>query len=165
MSSPVIACARTSCQIGALGEREVHSIAEQLRPVRGFMRPPKHRIRECRYVFRHCAKTYSRHFKFSGHIRLSSYDQIGSLLRRSRTAAARNAAAITSPIHRPGALRNFPGPSTIIGSMGGLPGMDGAPSAPPPRRYASMAAKCEVLKKTFSTAKIAGSGKVAHKNA
>src|SRR4029077_6926956 len=44
-SSPVIACARTSCQIGALGKRDVHSIVEQLRLIRDSMRPPEHRIK------------------------------------------------------------------------------------------------------------------------
>src|ERR1700683_5348851 len=40
MSSPVIACASTSCQIGALAEREAHSMVEQLTVISGSMRPP-----------------------------------------------------------------------------------------------------------------------------
>src|ERR1700728_571079 len=40
MSSPVIACASTSWQIGALGEREAHSMVEQLTVISGSMRPP-----------------------------------------------------------------------------------------------------------------------------
>src|ERR1700740_3485225 len=43
-TSPVIACARMSCQIGALPEREVHSIAEQLTSISGSIFPPEHRI-------------------------------------------------------------------------------------------------------------------------
>src|ERR1700677_2524660 len=44
MSSPVMACARTSCQIAALGEREVHAGAE-LRAVTVSIHPPEHRIK------------------------------------------------------------------------------------------------------------------------
>src|SRR6266404_8585651 len=44
-SSPVIACARMSCQIGALGEREVHSIGEQLTSVSGSMFSPEQIIK------------------------------------------------------------------------------------------------------------------------
>src|SRR6267143_1209090 len=44
-SSPVIACARMSCQIGALGEREVHSIGEQLTSISGSMFSPEQIIK------------------------------------------------------------------------------------------------------------------------
>src|SRR5580704_15857295 len=42
ISSPVTACARMSCQIGAVGE--VHSTVEQLRPTSVSIRPPEHRL-------------------------------------------------------------------------------------------------------------------------
>src|SRR5436190_24153238 len=48
------------------------------------------------------------------HVQFSA-NQIGSRLRRSRTAAAMNAAANASPIQRPGVLRNFPGVSDVSG--------------------------------------------------
>src|ERR1700733_11845 len=44
ISSPVIAWARTSCQIAALGEREGHAVAE-LRAITVSIHPPEHRIR------------------------------------------------------------------------------------------------------------------------
>src|SRR6202795_2587317 len=44
-TSPVIACARMSCQIGALGEREVHSIGEQLTSISGSMFSPEQIIK------------------------------------------------------------------------------------------------------------------------
>src|SRR5713101_1596452 len=40
-SSPVMACARMSCQIGALGERELHCSVEELTSISGSMRPPE----------------------------------------------------------------------------------------------------------------------------
>ena len=43
-SSPVIACARMSCQIGALVEREVHAIGDAFTSSRGSMFPPEGRI-------------------------------------------------------------------------------------------------------------------------
>src|SRR6266436_2004551 len=44
-TSPVIACARMSCQIGALVKREVHSIGEQLTSISGSMFPPEQIIK------------------------------------------------------------------------------------------------------------------------
>src|SRR5216683_427135 len=44
-SSPVIACARMSCQIGALGKREVHSIGERLTSISGSMFSPEQIIK------------------------------------------------------------------------------------------------------------------------
>src|SRR6266705_548253 len=44
-SSSVIACASMSCQIGALGEREVHSIGEQLTSISGSMFSPEQIIK------------------------------------------------------------------------------------------------------------------------
>src|SRR5579862_2676757 len=46
ISSPVIACARTSCQIGAFGDREVHSMVEQLTLTSDSIHPPENRIKE-----------------------------------------------------------------------------------------------------------------------
>src|SRR5437016_8656445 len=43
--SPVIACARMSCQIGVLPEREVQSIAEQLTSISGSMFSPEQIIK------------------------------------------------------------------------------------------------------------------------
>src|ERR1700682_5907079 len=46
-------------------------------------------------------------------------NQIGSRLRRSLTADARNTAANISPIQRPDVVRNFPGVSAVNGSIAG----------------------------------------------
>src|ERR1700687_3737122 len=44
-TSPVIACARMSCQIGALSESEVHSIGERLTSISGSMFSPEQIIK------------------------------------------------------------------------------------------------------------------------
>src|SRR5207248_11189494 len=98
-------------------------------------------------------------FSFSVHA-----NQIGSRLRRNRTAAARNAAATTSPIHRPGVLRNLPGVSCDSEST--VPrGLNAKPfAAKSMTRYLSIKAKCELLNATFSRTEIAKKGNTAQRN-
>src|SRR5438105_4887964 len=89
--------------------------------------------------------------------------QIGSRTRRSRTAAARHAAANTSPSQRRGELRNYPTVRGVSRSIVKRPEAEVAPSEPPLMRDASMAPKCVVWKTIFSSIPIANSGNAAHR--
>ena len=72
--------------------------------------------------------------------------QIGPRSRRKRTAAARKAAAIVRPIHRPGLVRKLPGTMCVIGWVGNISGdVEATVGAPPPiNRDPTRAAKCQV---------------------
>src|SRR5437899_549888 len=90
--------------------------------------------------------------------------QMGPLERRNRTAAKRNAAAIAKPIHKPGSLKNCPGPSAISELIKGLPGGAGMEGSGPAKRRSSISRKYVVLKVIFSKPQITNGGKNAHRN-
>ena len=98
-----------------------------------------------------------------------SFDQDDATSERPLIAAqpdrgGENAAVIARPIHSPGLLRNLPGVSCVIGSIGKLCGTLRA-SGPPVNLRCSMTAKCVVLNASFSMAQIASGGSVTHRNA
>src|ERR1700677_2773825 len=137
---------RTSCQIAALGEREVLAGAE-LRAITVSIHPPEHRIEL-----------------------LLQRNQMGSRYWRRRTAAARHTTAKISPIHRPGLPRNLPGVIWVIGmKWGSMKEPSGilkakALGANPKKRSRNNNPKCAVWKAMSSTRAMARGGNTAHRN-
>ena len=89
---------------------------------------------------------------------------------RSRTAAARNAAANSSPIHKPGLPRNLPGVIWVIGmKWGSIQEPSGilklkALGANPMKRSRNNDPKCAVWKAMSSTKAMASGGRTAQRN-